>query len=373
MEFVSHRDVLLLALSRAKSVVEKKTTMPILSNVLIKSEASDVIIVKATDLEQSIQGKYNVDVAAKGGFCLPAAKFFNVVKSLPQGNVKVVYDEEKSSIEVFGEKETYFELNTVPEEDFPMLPGADEVEFMTINREVMRSSLSFVLPSAAVDDPRIYLNSVYMEGRGKGKLRMVATDGHKLSVIDDAIDAEAELPNAVIIPRKSAQEMLRLLEEPGSAEIKLGFTEKHAFLSLEDVTFSTRLIDSNYPNYEVVIPASYNHELAIRRSELIEAMNRVAVLHEERGQRVGFDISQNKVIISSSYSEYGKSKQPVAAELTGMPINMGFPFNTFMDVLNSFKQENITIKIVGDETPARIEADGVSNYFGIVMPVKADE
>ncbi len=375
MEFVAHRNVLMLALSRANSVSEKKTTMPILSNVLVETESSDTITVKATDLEFSLIGTYQVDVVEAGSFCLPTRLFLSIVKSLPEGNVNIKLNAETNQVEIRGEKDTFFAIHSIPPEDFPALPSSEDVGFVSIPKDTIVEGLSFVLPASAIDDPRIYLNSVYFEGRGPGKLRFVSTDGHKLGMFDAELGTTDEFPKGLIVPRKGVSEILSLIEEPGEDEVHLGFTDTHLFLKKQDVEFSCRLIDSTFPNYEMVIPTSHDYEITINKNELKEAMQRIAVLalqQKDRNPRIDFAFETGRVIISSTVAEYGTSTQPVPIQYSGKTLNITFSYNTLSEMISVFRQENIIMKITTPTNPVVINGEDYTKGIGVVMPSKPD-
>ena len=372
MEFTAHRDILLTALNRAKGAVEKKTTMPILTNILVQSVASDLISIKATDLDISMEGQYEVDVRQAGGFCLSAAKFLDVVRTLPSGNVTVKLNKETNRAEIRGEKNAFFKLFTVPVEDFPTLPTTEEVPLTDIDPDLLFKAMTFVLPASGTDDPRVYLNSIYLENRGKGLARFVATDGHKLSVIEKNLNAEVPVTKGVIIPRKAVVEMIKLMEGDALKNVKLGFANNHGFLKADRLTFSFRLIDSSYPNYDMVIPSNFQRTVRVNRAELKELVGRISVLAPERNSRVRMDFKQDHILASYSNQEYGSSQQPLEAQLEGEPVSLGFTVNILQDILGIFDQDVVTLSIVDPETPVKVEGEGFTEGLGVVMPIRLE-
>jgi|GEM_PF-690317 len=374
MEFTTHKDTLMTALSRAKGVVEKKTTMPILTNIQLESKASDRISIKATDLELSLEGLYEVDVQDAGGFCMPAVKFFDVVRAMPAGNITVKLNAETNKAEVRGDKGAFFQLFTVPVEDYPTLPATEGVELYPIDAAMLKDALGFALPAAGTDDPRVYLNSIYVENKGDGKLRFVSTDGHKLALIDKDVASNLPMAKGVIIPRKAVQEILRLLDDGDLGEVSLGFSENHGFFVTEHISFSFRLIDSTYPNYEMVVPGEATKKIKVKRSELVEAIGRISVLAAERNSKMRMDVEPGNMMVSYNSPEYGSSQQPVDMEmlLGEEAFALGFTTNTLLEIIKIFPQENIVLNINTPETPVKVEGEEFDEGFGVVMPIKLE-
>ena len=374
MEFTTHKDTLMTALSRAKGVVEKKTTMPILTNIQLESKASDLISMKATDLELSLEGVYEVDVQDAGGFCLPAVKFFDVIRAMPAGNITVRLNPETNKAEIRGDKGAFFQLFTVPVEDYPSLPATDGVELYPIDAAMLKNALGFTLPAAGTDDPRVYLNSIYVENKGGGKLRFVSTDGHKLALMDKEVAGNLPMAKGVIIPRKAVQEIIRLLEESDLGEVKLGFSENHGFFVTEQISFSFRLIDSTYPNYEMVVPADSTKQVKVNRGDLVEAIGRISVLAAERNSKMRMDLEPGSMMVSYNSPEYGSSQQPVAAEMImgEEAFSLGFTTNTLLEIVKIFTQEHIILNINTPETPVKVQGEEFDEGFGVVMPIKLE-
>src|SRR5438128_9836224 len=323
MELVVSKHNLLRELQLFQGIVERKNTIPILANVLMEAKGKEVSFL-ATDLEVALRSKCAASVAKGGSLTLPAKKLYEIIKALPETDVRI--EEDKGGVKVAADR---FDsrMQTLPREDFPTLPEASGTVSASLPRDVLRQMVSKTQFAITGEDTRYFLNGALFILRGDS-MSLVSTDGHRLAYItvprEKPKGVRTDDENRVILPRKTLLELGRLLAEGGEGDIKYERGENHLFFSVGDRLLISRMIDGQFPAFERVIPKSNDKHVEFDRDRLTSAVKRVALLSNERSRAVKFQIDKGKVEIASSSPEFGEAKEVLMVDYAAAPVTICF-------------------------------------------------
>ena len=315
MELVVRKTDLLRELQLFQGIVERKNTIPILANVLIEADGDSVKFL-ATDLEVGLRTRCSASVAKSGSLTLPAKKLYEIIKALPETDVRI--EENKNGVKVAADR---FDsrMQTLPREDFPSLPDATGSFSATLPRDVMKQMVAKTQFAITGEDTRYFLNGALFIQK-PDSMSLVATDGHRLALIsvprEKVKGKKGEEEERVILPRKTLLEMGRLLAE-GEGDIRYERGENHLFFDIGGRLLISRMIDGQFPAFERVIPKSNDKRVEFDRDRLTSAVKRVALLSNERSRAVKFQIDKGKVEIASSSPEFGEAKEAIVVEYRG--------------------------------------------------------
>jgi DNA polymerase-3 subunit beta len=373
MKFSIEKSEFLKGLGRIQAIVEKRTSMPILANVLLeateKGEEGEIQLA-ATDLEVGIRGTHQASVEETGGLTVLAKKLFEIIRELPDEMVHLSTTQNSYlGIECGRSK---FTLAGTPTEEYPTLPNFDAKKTVPIQTGVLGSMIERTLYAASMDETRYNLNGVYLEVlKETGRIRMVATDGHRLSLIERTPGEDlSSLGDGVIIPRKGLSELKRLVDEDGSDEIELAFEANHGLARRGRVTLSIRLIEGEFPNYDQVIPTELNRRIKLPCDTLIQALRRVALLSSERSRAVKLEISDGKLAISSNNPDLGDAHEEIDIDFSGETLSIGFNARYLLDALGSMRAKEVFLGLQDELSPAKILPTDDEDSFAVVMPMR---
>jgi DNA polymerase-3 subunit beta len=307
MEFRIAAEELKRALYRAQGIVERKTTMPILSNVLVNATKTGVQIT-AFDLDVGIVSEHPAEVTKPGSLTLSAKTVFDIVQNLPEPHVTVrklpnQYAELQSG-------SAHFKIVGMSPEEYPKLPKEESASLVTVPGATLLEMIRKTSFAISTDETRYILNGVFFEPRDGGKVRMVATDGHRLALVERELSGAFKLKGGVIIPRKGLHELRRLLDEAPDAECALGFAENSALFRKPGLTMVMRLIDGQFPEYQRVIPKEGERKVQIPRVRFTEALKRIALLSVDKSNAVKIGLTTNQLRISSQNPDLGELERP---------------------------------------------------------------
>ena len=370
MKFTIKKDEFIKGLSRVQSVADRRNTMPILSNVLIESVEGGVAIT-ATDLEIGIRGVYEAEVTEQGGLTLSARKLYEIIRELPSEEVSVESAENNWATIKSGQ--ATFKFTGLAKEEFPTLPEMEGADFMAIDPNSMRELIRKTIFAAGDNDTRYVLNGIYMtvakEGAGVS-IQMVGTDGHRLAILKKkAEDAKGAAPGTAIIPKKSAGELRKLLEE-GAGSLMMALSKNHIVFKIDSLFMVTRLIEGNYPNYEQVIPTSNDKTVTVDRSVLSAALKRVSLLSRERTNLVKCAFGDARCVLTSQNPEMGEAREEIGVDFKGAEMEVGFNARYILDALGAMDHDSVTLLLKDSLSPCIISADGGENYRCVVMPMR---
>jgi DNA polymerase-3 subunit beta len=363
-------------LARIQAIVEKRNSMPILANVLLEAqkresgEDHDTLQLSATDLEVGIRGVHTVEVEQAGRLTIGAKKLFEIVRELPEDEI-FLESGDNSYLNIRCQRSN-FTLAGTSAEEYPTLLEFSPEKTVTIPSEILLGMIERTMYAASVDETRYNLNGVYLEVQGEQeKLRMVATDGHRLAMVDRVIPGDiSNLEGGVIIPRKGLAEMKRLLDEDDAAEIELAFQGNSGFVRKDDVTLVMRLIEGEFPNYRQVIPSDSGVQLTLETDTFVQALRRVVILSSERSRAVKFELSENQVVVSSNNPDLGDATDEIDVDYSGERISIGFNARYVLDSLASLHAKEVTLGLNDDLSPAQIIPANDEDALAVVMPMR---
>jgi len=357
-------------LFRSQSVVEKKGTMPILLNVLIETKDNGISIT-ATDLEIGIKGQYQGDVQKPGNITLSAKKLYEVVKELPEKDVSFRM-KENQWVEIKSGK-SVFTIMGVSAETFPSFPAYEEEEFMSMEASLLREMIDKTIFAVSTDESRYNLTGVFFTKREEEedkKLRMVATDGYRLSLIDRTLKTEIPgLEKGILLPKKGLAELSRLLEEEGD-QVWIKLKNNNLIIKKENVVLIMRLLDAEFPDYNQVIPTQTKRHIRIRRGHLLESLKRVSILSSEKTKGVKFHFGESLLELSSYNPDFGEAKEEISVEYKGEDLTVGFNYRFILEVLNILSSEEIIMEFEDGVSPAIIRPANDERHTCVVMPMR---
>jgi DNA polymerase-3 subunit beta len=370
MKLKIKKEEILKGLQRIQGVVEKKNTMPILSNMLLTAEGDSIEII-ATDLEIGLRGRYAADVEKPGSVTVSAKKMYEIVRELPADDIQIKVEEGNWVKIISGRSQ--FKLVGLPKDEYPALPDVAEEGMIAIDGDMLRDMIRKTLYSVGENDARYVLNGLFVhmtQARDGLNIRMVGTDGHRLSMIDRVIDAKHK-EESIIIPKKAMMELRRILEEDApKSELRLGFSKNHALFKRDGLVMVSKLIDGNYPNYLQVVPAKSSKKVTVSKEVMTHAVKRVSILSKEKTNAVKLQLEKERIILSTNNPEIGEASEELAVEYAGEGIAIGFNSRYLMDVLMSMDREHIAIELNDPLSPCLITEDGDEHYKCVVMPMR---
>ena len=376
MELVAPKKNLLRLLQRCQGVADKKSTMPVLANVLLSSQG-DLLHVAATDLYLSVQGSLEAEVSRPGSVAVPARDMYDRIKHMPDGPIHIsVGDGAATVIKAVGSARRYT-LHGLPGSDFPSLPTpAEDAAEITLSVETLSQLIRRTHFSISTDETRAHLNSALFEC-DHDLVRMVTTDGHRLSKMEVKVEG-LDAKTTMLVPLKAITELKKLLEEVtenrGTTMVTIAQTGPNAFFKLSGVQFSVKLIDAQFPPYGAVIPAVTDRAVRTPREPFREALKAVALAASDRTGGVKLGVSENALRITSESPESGNGFDEVPVDYTGPELSVGFNARYLLDVLDSIESEDVTLGLSGELDPAVVrpasDADAKDDYIAVVMPMR---
>ena len=363
------------ALARAQGIVEKKSTMPILAHVLLEARSGGELAVSATDLDVSVSGVHAAEVTKEGGIAVSARHLFDIVKSLTGEKTVSLKRTPNNHLEVkAGQAE--FRLVGLPAEDFPALPKFEKVPFVAVDPDVILELVEKTAFAASTDETRYNLNGVYFEPVS-GSMRLVATDGHRLSMADAAVEGDFKLKKGVILPRKGISELRKLLSEAmEGAEEKpkgeMGFAENSAIFRRPGVLLVMRLIEGSFPDYRQVIPKAGEKVASVGRERLLQTLRRVSLLSSEKSNAVKLELSKGNLRVAAQNPDLGEAREDLPVEYDGEPLKIGFNAKYLIDVLGVLGDGDVRLELADDLSPGVVRPSGApgEHFTAVIMPMR---
>lgn len=367
MKFSTQRETLLSPLQHVVGAVERRQTSPILGNVLIEADETHLTIT-ASDSEIEMQAKVEMYVDEVGATTVPARKLLEICKHLPD-SARVDFNYAGDKV-VFKSGRSKFTLATLSANEFPKVEKLDSPQRVVLTASVLHQCIRNTAFSMAQQDVRFYLNGMLLE-IGADRLSCVATDGHRLAYAQCATDAEPETPVRAIIPRKSVNELQRLLASVDPQDsVELYVTAQHLQIQVRGVRLSTKLIDGRFPDYNRVIPIDGNKEILIDCQTLKQSLTRASVLSNEKYRGVRIALQPGVLTISSNNPDQEEAVDELEVDYTGESAEIGFNVTYLLDVLNTIDTENARILIKDGNSSALITSETTSDSKYVVMPMR---
>lgn len=373
MKFVVDRDSFTRALARIQGVLSRKATLPALSNVLIEADESG-LRVAATDLDVTFDGVVEARVSEPGRTTVDGKRLFDVVRSLPGEEIDVeVGDDEKVMLRC---KNTEFMLLGSPADDYPNLPDAKGVDIIPVNADALKELIDRTRFSVSTDESRPNLNGVFFRCMGEGRIRMVSTDGHRLSQGErDARADESPIPEreGVIIPRKGVEELKKLLDEATSAKvaIRFGFLDNNLVVAAGGVVLFVRLIDAAFPDYRQVIPKSSERRVVLDRMPFLNSLKRIGLLASERTHGVRIELRPGRMTLLSDNPDLGKAREEMPIEgYEGGELIIAFNARYVRDILSTLSAPKVEMALNEALSPGLFREHQNDDYLFVVMPMR---
>ncbi|OYW40491.1 MAG: DNA polymerase III subunit beta [Hydrogenophilales bacterium 12-61-10] len=361
----SERNALLAALTSVVGVVERRHTLPILSNLLLEKKAGKLTLL-ATDLELQISTQLDAQAGEDFAITIAARKLFDIVRALPD-SAKVKLDTKDSQVVVSAGK-SRFTLQTLPAADFPRVEtGSGLGEAIHLPQRKLKRLLQLVQFAMASQDIRYYLNGMLLVLEGK-QLRVVATDGHRLSYAETELDMDAGT-REIIIPRKTVVELSKLLADVDDAvELRIGANQ--VTITLPGTELVTKVVDGKFPDYQRVIPVNQPRHLKANRQTVIQALQRAAILSNEKFRGVRLVMSENTLGIVCNNNEQEEAADEIEVSFTGEPLDMGFNVTYLLDGLGAVNSEEITLSLGDANSSMLLTSEGEPGFKYVVMPMR---
>lgn len=367
MELKAKREDFLATLYWTQGIVERRNTMPILANVLIESQKGG-IRVTATDLEVGVRGKVEGDVSQEGMVTVNAKKLYEIVREAPE-EILQVKRLENEWVEIKSGK-SVFKIVGMDAREFPEFPKFEGEKLFAMPAKAIREMIEKTLFSVSVDETRHSLNGVFIEESGGGKVRMVATDGHRLAAIERGIGSVG-LEKGVILPRKGLMELRRLLEEGEEGVVSIGFKENMGLVVKDNVELFMRLIDGDFPDYSKVIPKDNPYVVKIEQEGLLRSLRRVSILSSERYKGIKLEVKEGGLSISTSNPDLGEAAEEIDIDYQGKALTVGFNARYLMDVLGVLGAGgDVDIELKDELSPSVVRKPGDDGYLYVVMPMR---
>ena len=366
MKFIINRDQILAPLQQIVSVIEKRQTMVILSNVLIQIYDGQLVLT-GTDTEIQIVSKINLESELEDdAITVPARKFLDICRLLPSGaEIKFELNEDKVKL---SSGRSRFSLSTLPAEHYPEFNESEFEYHFVLNAGKFKKGLEKTLFCMANQDVRYYLNGLLLH-ISNSRLKIVASDGHRLSIFEDDIGQATGYEARIILPRKAVQELSRLLDDE-EAELNVQFSSNHIRIYYKDVVFSSKLIDAKFPDFSKVFNQPFMSPLLIQKQLLRDALTRVAILSNEKFKGVTFDISGDLLKLSTHNPEHDEAEEELVIDYQGQPLSIAFNSQYMLDAVSNLDSELAVINIASNASSCFIEEPELPLFKFIVMPMR---
>lgn len=380
MKIVCSKGELLQGVQTVQTAVSTKSTLPILSNFLLDVEKT-AIKLTATDLEVGIHTLINGQIIKAGNITIPARKFAEIIRELPEEKVEIQSDDSSQITITCGK--SHFLVNGLPKEDYPLLPEFQEEKAFQIDKITLEKMFKRTTFAASTDETRYVLNGVFFLV-AKEKTTMVATDGRRLAYISakssTLSDSEASAKNKlsspvksqVIIPTKAVNQLIRLLSETKEEVVKVSIAENQVGFKIKDTVLISRLIEGNFPNYEQVVPKAHKVQLKLKTKEFLQVTKRISLLVSEKAGSVKYNLERGTMKVSSVSPGLGSAEEEITTEYNGESLEIAFNPAYVLDALKAVDAEEVYFELTAPLNPTVIRPVGEEESFCVLMPMRIE-
>src|SRR6186713_1348344 len=371
MKVTVERAALLKSVGHVHRVVERRNTIPILANVLLRAEKGKLGL-RATDLDLEVVETIPADVSPAGSTTVPAHMIYDIVRKLPEGS-QIVLDSsgDRASLTIRAGR-SRFSLQTLPESDFPDLAAGEMTHKFALSAEDLKRLIDKTQFAISTEETRYYLNGIYLHVAGSGKsqtLRAVATDGHRLAQTDLPVPAGAAGMPGIIVPRKTVTEVQRLIED-NEAEVSVELSSAKIRFTIGNVVLTSKLIDGTFPDYQRVIPSGNDKELVVDKKDFEAAVDRVSTVSSERGRAVKLSISAGRLLLSVTNPDSGSATEELEIEYNADPIDIGFNSRYLLDIAAQLDGEAAVLRLADPGSPTLIQDKDAKGALYVLMPMR---
>jgi len=362
MKFRISKEAFLDGLQKVQHVVSSRTTLPILSNVLLVAKDGRIQFT-TTDLDVGITGSVEAQIEKEGATTLPAKRLVSIVRELPSSEIEVSVDAKNHASIRSGP--SFFKIIGLGEAEFPPLPNFSGSKEFKIPQVVLRDGLKKTAYAISNDETRYVLNGIFTSFRD-GKMTLVATDGRRLAMVDADLEFPASHETDVIIPTKAVQELQRLLGEAGDVIVKL--SDSQISFTIGDSLLCSKLIEGNYPNYRQVIPGDSNERVVIGREALLETVRRVSLLSSEKSNSVKLVFSENRIEVTANSPDVGEAQESMDVIYQGPPMQIAFNPEFLQAPLRNLDSDDVYLDLIDEMSPGVLRIEGTFLY--VLMPMR---
>ena len=367
MKLAINKEQMIAGLQAVQNVVSTRTTLPILSNVLLNA-AEDRLELTATDLDVTVSCSVEARVLRPGAVTLPVKRLFGIVRELGVGELQLEVDEKSNCSLESGA--SFFRMNGMAAEEFPPKANFSEVRAVLMPQEKIRAMLKKTSYAISTDETRFVLNGIFFSMR-ENKVTMVATDGRRLALVDEEVESIGEGVLEFIVPTKAVNELSRLLQGTGDVEVRPRDNQVAFNLRGEGgitIVVISKLVEGNYPNYRQVIPTQVKERVPVQREELLQALKRAEIMTSDKANSVKMTFSENNLSITANTPEVGEARESLAVNYKGKEISIAFNPGYFMDPLRALDNDEVYLELIDELSPGVIKVNGPFLY--VLMPMR---
>jgi DNA polymerase-3 subunit beta len=362
MKFSVTKEKLLECLQQVQNVVSTRTTLPILSNVLLQANGTEVRLT-TTDLDVGVRGSFEADVEKEGATTLPARRLFTIIRELPSSEIQ--FDVDGKNAASIRSGQSFFKILGLPEEEFPPLPKFDDSKVVTIRQKDLRDGLRKTSYAISTDETRYVLNGVLFSFKDN-KLTLVATDGRRLAMLDIDLEFPRSHEADIIVPTKAVTELQRLLADEGDVRVSVG-SGQIAF-DLNNTLLVSKLIEGNYPNYKQVIPGEMKERVTLERETFLNSLRRVSLLASDKSNSIKLKFTKNNIDVTANTPEVGEAKESLPVAYKGREFSIAFNPEFLMAPLRNLVEDEIFLDLIDEMSPGVIKIQ--SPFLYVLMPMR---
>ncbi len=362
MKFSVSKEKLLAGLQTVQNVVSTRTTLPILSNVLLQAEG-DQVRLTTTDLDVGVSGGITAQIERPGATTLPARRLATIVRELPAAEIQIEVDSKNVASIRCGQ--SFFKILGLPEEEFPPLPKFDDTRTFTIPQQALRDALKKTSYAISTDETRYVLNGILFSFK-ENKLTLVATDGRRLALVDLEIEFPRSQEVDIIVPTKAVTELGRLLGDEGDVRLSVG--ENQVSFQINDTLLASKLIEGNYPNYRQVIPGEAKERVTLERELFLNAVHRVSLLSSEKSNSVKLVFTKNNIEIAANTPDVGEARESLAVAYKGREFSIAFNPEFLQAPLRALPNDEVYLDLIDEMSPGVIKIQ--SPFLYVLMPMR---
>lgn len=362
MKFSVSKEKLLEGLQTVQSVVSTRTTLPILSNVLLQANEGRLYFT-TTDLDVGVRGSVEATIEKTGSTTLPARRLFSIVRELPTAEIQVEVDSKNVASIRCGP--SYFKILGLPEEEFPPLPKFEDAKVFTIPQKELKDGLKKTSYAISADETRYVLNGILCSFKDN-KLTLVATDGRRLALVDIELEFPRSQEVEIIVPTKAVNELQRLLGDEG--DVKVTVSENQVAFELQQTLLVSKLIEGNYPNYRQVIPAETKERVTLEREVFLNSVHRVSLLASEKSNSVKLVFSKNNIDIMANTPEVGEARESLPVQYKGREFSIAFNPEFLMAPLRNLAADEVYLDLTDEMSPGVIKVQ--TPFLYVLMPMR---
>jgi DNA polymerase III subunit beta len=367
MNLTISKEQIINGLQAVQNVVSTRTTLPILSNVLLRAEGQRLELT-ATDLDVTIVCGVEANVKKPGASTVPVKRLFGIVRELSNSEIDLEVDDKNDCTIRSGP--SFYKIKGLSADEFPPMPTFKEEKKVMLPQETLRGMMKKTSFAISTDESRYVLNGIFFSLKDH-KLTLVATDGRRLALVDEEVDVSENSQGEFIVPSKTVNELNRLLQEKG--ELELRYAENQASFSLKDekggsILIITKLIEGNYPNYRQVIPSETKERISLIREEFMHALRRAEIMTSEKSNSVKLSFGKNRLEITANAPEVGEAKETLAVNYKGPEMAIAFNPKYMIDPLNALSNDEVFLELIDELSPGVLKINGPFLY--VVMPMR---